>query len=86
LRIRPIVDPRLYPLVIGERVRDKIAKTQLDVRPMSWPPSAKVRARLIVIDYDPLVMADGIAPSDDPVLLFRSPSYGLSYARRLQGL
>jgi hypothetical protein len=45
-----ILDPRLYPLVIGERVRDKIAKTQLDVRPMSWPPSAKVRARLIVIE------------------------------------
>ena len=31
-------------------------------------------------------MADGIAPSDDPVLLFRSPSYVLSYARRLQGV
>src|SRR5207244_4911435 len=45
-----ILDPRLYPLVIGERVRDKIAKTQLDVRPMSWPPSAKVRARLSVIE------------------------------------
>jgi hypothetical protein len=27
-----ILDPRLYPLVIGERVRDKIAKTQPDVR------------------------------------------------------
>src|SRR3977135_2336592 len=34
------------------------------------------------INYDPLVMADGIAPSDDPILLFRSPSYGLSYTRR----
>jgi catalase len=31
-------------------------------------------------------MADGIAPSDDPILLFRSPSYGLSYTRRLQGV
>ena len=38
------------------------------------------------INYDPLVMADGIAPSDDPVLLFRSPSYALSYTRRLQGV
>jgi len=38
------------------------------------------------INFDPLVMADGIAPSDDPVLLFRSPSYALSYARRLQGI
>jgi len=27
------------------------------------------------IDYDPLVMSDRIAPTDDPVPLFRSPSY-----------
>ena len=27
------------------------------------------------INYDPLVMADGIAPTDDPILLFRSSSY-----------
>jgi len=37
------------------------------------------------INYDPLVMADGIAATDDPVLLFRSPSYALSFAKRLQG-
>ncbi|AJK50822.1 catalase family peroxidase [Burkholderia plantarii] len=36
------------------------------------------------INFDPLVMADGIEPSDDPILLFRSPSYGLSYSRRLR--
>jgi len=38
------------------------------------------------INFDPLVMADGIAPTDDPVLLFRSPSYVRSYTKRLQGL
>jgi catalase len=38
------------------------------------------------INYDPLVMADGIQPTDDPVLLFRSPSYATSYTRRLRGL
>jgi catalase len=38
------------------------------------------------VNYDPLVMADGIAPTDDPVLLFRSPSYVRSYTKRLQGL
>ncbi|WP_407882860.1 catalase family peroxidase [Scytonema sp. NUACC26] len=38
------------------------------------------------INYDPLVMADGIAPTDDPVLLFRSPSYGTSYTRRIRDL
>lgn len=37
------------------------------------------------INYDPLVMADGIAPTNDPVLLFRSPSYGISFLRRVQG-
>ena len=37
------------------------------------------------INYDPLVMADGIAPTNDAVLLFRSPSYGVSFAKRLQG-
>ncbi len=38
------------------------------------------------INFDPLVMADGIAATDDPVLLFRSPSYGASYSKRLQGV
>ncbi len=37
------------------------------------------------INYDPLVMADGIAPTDDPVLLFRSSSYAVSFSKRLQG-
>lgn len=33
------------------------------------------------INFDPLVMADGIEATDDPILQFRSPSYGLSYSR-----
>lgn len=37
------------------------------------------------INFDPLVMADGIAPTADPILLFRSPSYGVSYGKRLSG-
>jgi catalase len=38
------------------------------------------------INDDPLVMGEGIAPTNDPVLLFRSPSYGLSYIKQLQGV
>jgi len=38
------------------------------------------------INFDPLVMADGIAPTNDPVLLFRSPAYAVSFAKRLGGL
>ncbi len=34
------------------------------------------------INYDPLVMADGIQPTRDPILLFRSPSYAASFALR----
>lgn len=34
------------------------------------------------INFDPLVMADGILPTADLILLFRSPSYAYSYARR----
>jgi len=37
------------------------------------------------INFNPLVMADGIAPTNDPVLLFRSPAYAVSYAKRLTG-
>jgi catalase len=38
------------------------------------------------INFDPLVMADGIAPTDDPVLRFRSPAYAASFARRMGNL
>lgn len=37
------------------------------------------------INFDPLVMAEGIAPTDDPVLRFRSPAYAVSYVKRLTG-
>ncbi|MBS1189778.1 MAG: Catalase [Rhodocyclaceae bacterium] len=37
------------------------------------------------INYDPLVMADGIAATSDPVLLFRSPAYAVSVGKRLAG-
>lgn len=35
------------------------------------------------INFDPLVMADGIAPTNDPILLFRSPTYAVSFSKRL---
>ena len=38
------------------------------------------------INYDPLVMADGIEPTMDPVLQFRSPAYAVSFAKRLGGI
>ena len=38
------------------------------------------------INFDPLVMADGIAATDDPVLQFRSPAYAASFAKRMGNL
>jgi catalase len=37
------------------------------------------------INFDPLVMAEGVAPTNDPVLQFRSPAYAVSFAKRLSG-
>jgi catalase len=33
-------------------------------------------------NFDLMQMADGIAPTDDPVLRFRSSSYAISHSRR----
>jgi catalase len=44
------------------------------------PDSAAQCARMT---FDPLIFADGIAPADDPVLLFRSPVYARAFAARL---
>jgi len=37
------------------------------------------------INFDPLVMSDGIAPTADPVLNFRSAAYANSFGKRLSG-
>ncbi|MEQ1715745.1 MAG: catalase, partial [Hyphomicrobium sp.] len=37
------------------------------------------------INFDPLTMAAGIEPTDDPILLFRSPAYAVSYSKRFEG-
>lgn len=37
------------------------------------------------INFDPLVTSDGIAPTNDPVLLFRSPAYAVSAGKRNSG-
>jgi catalase len=34
-------------------------------------------------NFDPLIVADGIAPADDPLLLFRSPAYASAFSEIL---
>ncbi len=37
------------------------------------------------INFDPLNMAAGIEPTNDPILQFRSPAYAVSYSKRFEG-
>jgi catalase len=37
------------------------------------------------INFDALVMSDGIRPTNDPILLFRSPAYAVSFGKRMSG-
>jgi catalase len=73
-------DPADNPTLLWPENRTEIRAGTLTIT--SATPSRE--AGSYRINYDPLVMADGIAPTDDPVLLFRSPSYAISFSRRLQ--
>jgi catalase len=75
-------DPEMNPTILWPKTRKEVNAGTLTIT--SATPSAE--AGSYKINYDPLVMADGIAPTDDPVLLFRSPSYATSYTRRLRDL
>jgi len=73
-------DPETNPTILWPKTRKEINAGTLTIT--SGTPSSE--AGSYRINYDPLVIADGIAATDDPVLLFRSPSYATSYTRRLQ--
>src|SRR5262249_53386206 len=75
-------DEETNPTILWPKNRKEVRAGTLEM--ISATPS--MGAGGYKINYDPLVMADGIEPTDDPLLLFRSPSYGLSYPRRLRDL
>ncbi|RZL68665.1 MAG: catalase family peroxidase [Variovorax sp.] len=75
-------DSELDPTVLWPTTRREVNVGTLSLK----SAIAQEHAASYKINFDPLVMADGIEPTDDPILLFRSPSYGLSYARRLRNL
>jgi catalase len=37
------------------------------------------------INFDPLVVAEGIVPTDDPILKARSAVYAISFGKRMSG-
>lgn len=46
---------------------------------------AQKRSECEKINFDPLVLSDGIAATNDPILQFRSPSYAISFSKRVGG-
>jgi catalase len=75
-------DEELDPTVLWPPDRPQIRAGTLRLHDAL--PSEK--AGSFKINYDPMMLSEGIAASKDPILLFRSPSYAISHGRRLQGL
>jgi catalase len=43
-------------------------------------------ALLSLVEFHPFVMADGNAPTNDPILRFGCPPHAVSFVKRLPGL
>jgi len=74
-------DPQDNPTLAWPETRKHFTAGTLSIKQAT--PQQKGQA-CEPINFDPLVMADGIAPTNDPILLFRSPAYAVSFAKRLQ--
>jgi catalase len=74
-------DPEDDPTVLWPATRREIKAGTLTIASAVAGPDAGSAG----INFDPLVMGDGIAATNDPILLFRSSSYGVSYSKRLSG-
>ena len=74
-------DEQVNPTVLWPENRKEIKAGVLTIT------SASVRhgAACEKTNFDPLVLSDGMAPSNDPVLQFRSGAYANSFAKRIQG-
>lgn len=71
-------DPQDNPTLAWPAERREIKAGTLSITAATPEKGAACEA----INFDPLVMADGIAPSKDPVLHFRSAAYAVSFAKR----
>jgi catalase len=75
-------DPRDNPTLAWPESRKHFTAGTLTIKEASHQEKGQACEP---INFDPLIMADGIAPTDDPILLFRSPSYAISFSKRLTG-
>ena len=74
-------DPENNPTLAWPAERKEIKVGTLSINAAMAQKGAECEA----VNFDPIVMADGVMPSNDPVLLFRSSAYAVSYGKRLSG-
>jgi catalase len=74
-------DPEDNPTLAWPDARKKVVVGTLSIKAAMPQKGAECEP----INFDPLVMADGIAPTNDPILLFRSPAYAVSFGKRQGG-
>jgi catalase len=74
-------DPEDDPTLPWPETRKKVEVGTLCIK-VAMPQKGAECER---INFDPLVMADGISATNDPILRFRSPAYAVSFAKRLGG-
>ena len=74
-------DEQINPTVYWPTERKKIEAGVLTLTSATPQKGAECEK----INFDPLVMSDGVAPTADPILNFRSPAYALSFGKRLTG-
>lgn len=74
-------DPETNPTLAWPEGRKEVKAGTLTIT--SAMPQAGAACEKI--NFDPLVMGDGIEPTNDPILLFRSPAYAVSFAKRMGG-
>lgn len=71
-------DPENDPTKMWPEHRNEIKAGTLTIA----SATAQAGAACETINFDPLVLADGIEPTNDPVLLARSPAYAISFGKR----
>ena len=74
-------DPQDNPTLAWPAERKEIKVGTLTIAKAMSQKGAECEA----VNFDPLVMADGIAATNVPVLQFRSAAYAVSFGKRLSG-
>ena len=74
-------DPEDNPTLLWPKNRKEVKAGTLTISSAMPQKGAECEK----INFDPLVMSDGIEPTNDPILLFRSQAYAVSFSKRLGG-